>query len=146
MWASSILLDGWIWEGGIAGETQEVGGPHGASRKRTTTKVVVPFRHFSFPCPPLTTSEQREVPATGVVTPHDVDASPPRCKTVNTLQLGHPATAKAAHHHTKRPTPELVTPRGQGQTPTTETPNTGVRRRGYATPRRQREEKTEAGS
>ena len=37
---SSFSLNGWIWEGGTRGGTQEVGGPCGASGKRAMTKVV----------------------------------------------------------------------------------------------------------
>src|SRR6266567_7771275 len=40
-------------KGGTQGETQEVGGPAGASRKRATTFVVARFRPFLFPLPPL---------------------------------------------------------------------------------------------
>jgi len=43
MWASSFSLDGRIGEGRTQGGTQKVGGPHSASRKRATTKVVVRF-------------------------------------------------------------------------------------------------------
>jgi hypothetical protein len=43
MWAGSFSLDGRIGEGRTPGGTQKVGGPHSASRKQATTKVVVRF-------------------------------------------------------------------------------------------------------
>jgi hypothetical protein len=40
-------FDGGLGEGETSGGTQEVGGPCGAPRKRTTMEVVVRFRHLS---------------------------------------------------------------------------------------------------
>src|SRR6266567_1081793 len=52
-------------KGGTQGETQEVGGPAGASRQRATTFVVARFRHSFFYLPPLTTgAAQRRRPTT----------------------------------------------------------------------------------
>ena len=43
MWASSNLLNRGIQEAGTQGGTHEMGGPHGASQKWATTKVVAHF-------------------------------------------------------------------------------------------------------
>jgi len=90
----SWSIDGGVGDGEMRGGTQELGGPSSASRKRSTTFIVVRFRlSFSFcPHPPLTPIRP---------TQHPPPTSPPLRRLCNGLPrhrfTNAPASAEQLH-------------------------------------------------